>query len=63
MKHKHIISKNYNSIRTLPKNYLKKDSEIFKNELSRQINKTYYLNTRKITLFKSFLFFYKFIHI
>ena len=61
MKHKHIISKNYNSIRTLPKNYLKKDSEIFKNELSRQINKTYYLNTRKITLFKSFLFFYKFI--
>lgn len=61
MKHKHLISNTYNSIRALPKNYFKKDSEIFKNELSKRINKTYYLDIKKITLFNSHLFFYKFI--
>ena len=61
MKHKHLISNTYNSIRALPKNYFKKDSEIFKNELSKRINKTYYLDIKQITLFNSHLFFYKFI--
>lgn len=61
LKSKHIISNRYTSTRTLPKNYSEKDNNIFKNELSRTINKTYYLNKKKITLFNSYLFFYKFI--